>query len=481
MKEKLEREEEAQEDSFARNNLWQCCNDRLRYARGIKMKRRVVAIMAIVMMFCLTACDDGITRINNNQQTSEEKEENTNRQEQEALGVGNNSQKEEDTTEEAFVEIPKAITNDAVLTGVSQDILENMTLEQKIGQLFIVNLEALDTTNGSYYEYRTITDPMIERLQKYNIGGVTLFSRNIETREQTKELNRKLQENSYIPLFISVDEEGGDVARIANNENMKTTQFPSMETVGATQDLEYANEVGTTIGEEIRQLGFNLDFAPVADVKTEDLNTEIGNRSFGSDQDLVSSMVTEVLKGLQKQGISATLKHFPGQGSTMGNSHEGAVNLDVDAEHFREVELKPFASGINAGADFVMVSHISISRITGDLTPASLCSVVCKDMLRNEMGFQGVIITDAMDMKAITDSYTSKQATVGALQAGVDVVLMPANFEEAYNGVLEAVQTGELTEEQINEKVIRILKTKIKRGIISESAQVVLDAQAKYQ
>ena len=176
--------------------------------------------------------------------------------------------------------------------------MKNMTVEEKAGQLFIVNLELLDQKNGNYYEWRRFTKRMKKSLDKYHIGGVILFSRNIAGRKQTEKLVTRLQENSSIPLFISVDEEGGDVARIANNKKMGTTVFQTMEEIGRTKDASYVYNMGETIGSEISSLGFNVDFAPVADVKTSELNLEIGTRSFGGEPDKVAEFTSAFVKGI---------------------------------------------------------------------------------------------------------------------------------------------------------------------------------------
>ncbi len=374
---------------------------------------------------------------------------------------------------EEEIEKQIGITDKAVISGMAEDILTNMTLEEKVGQLFIVNLELLDNSNGSYYEFRERTDKMTEMLEKYPIGGVCLFARNIETRDQTTKLISDLQTDSKIPLFISVDEEGGEVARIGNNDNMQTTKFPTMEEVGSYNDKEYAYNLGSTIGGEIRELGFNVNFAPVADVRTNELNTEIGNRSFGSDPKIVANMVREIVKGLQDQGISSTLKHFPGHGDALNDSHQGAVNVDNDIERLRKVDFVPFKAGIKAGADMIMVSHISISRVTEDTTPACLSSLVLNEMLRMELGFEGIIVTDAMNMKAITDNYTAKQSGKQSFIAGSDMILMPDNLVDAYESILEAVENGTIKEERLDESVRRILEVKVKRGIIPEDTDLI--------
>lgn len=343
------------------------------------------------------------------------------------------------------------------------DILNNMTLEEKIGQLFIVDITAL--SNG-YYKQGNINLNIENSIKKYNVGGVIFFEEDIKTRSQTKNFIKDLQKASKTQMFIAVDEEGGRVARIANNKNMKTTKFPYMSEVGANKKEEYAYDMGATIGSEIKTLGFNLDFAPVADVLTNKSSNGIGNRSFGSDEKLVAKMVKNVVNGLQDANVSATLKHFPGHGDADSDSHDGAVIVENDIKRLRKVEFLPFKAGIKQGVDFIMISHISISRVTEDTVPASMSKIVLKDIIRKELEFEGVVITDAFNMKAITDNYTTKEAVVESIKNGTDIILMPQNLKQAYNAVLEALEDDIITEKRINESVLRILRTKVKRGII---------------
>lgn len=204
----------------------------------------------------------------------------------------------------------EVVTDSTEIIAMAGSIVEKMTLKEKIGQMFVVNLEQLDKAEGNYYEFRQFTKNMADTLEKYPVGGIILFARNIESIDQTKTLIADAQMNTKVPLFVSVDEEGGSVARIGNNSNMHTTSFPPMEEIGSMNDEDYVYNMGVTIGKEIKELGFNLDFAPVADVKTNEYNTEIGDRAFGSDAKLVSNMVRQVVNGIQDQNVSATLKHF---------------------------------------------------------------------------------------------------------------------------------------------------------------------------
>lgn len=345
---------------------------------------------------------------------------------------------------------------------------EQMTVEERVGQLFVVNLEQLDTRKGNYYEFKKCTETMKATLAQIPVGGVILFSRNISRINQTKKLIAGLQESSQVPLFVTVDEEGGDVARVASNEKMKTTAFPSAEEIGKTEDGDYVYEMGRTIAREIRTLGFNVDFAPVADVRTSELNTEIGTRSFGDDPNLVAELVSAFVQGCQERGVSATLKHFPGQGASEGDTHQENVDIDSSITKLRKTDFVPFQAGIEAGADFVMVSHISVSRVTETKEPASMSELVMRTILRDELGFRGVIITDALDMSSITDNYTAAEAAYNAFKGGADLILMPVNLMEAYQEFLARVQDGSITEDRLKESVLRILTTKFRRGILTE-------------
>lgn len=375
--------------------------------------------------------------------------------------VPEKSPEAEETTE------PEKLSRDEAIKA-AMSYMENMTVEEKAGQLFIVNLEQLDSRNGNFYEWKKFTKTMKKSIEKYHIGGVILFSRNIAYRRQTKKLINRLKKNSTIPLFITVDEEGGDVARIGGNEKMGTTVFPSMEEIGNKESESYVYKMGETIGSEIKELGFNVDFAPVADVRTSELNLEIGSRSFGGKPDKVAKMVSAFVKGIQGQDVSAALKHFPGQGSSNGDTHIESVNIDSSITSLRKNDFVPFEAGIEAGADFVMVSHISVSKVTETAQPASMSGLIMETILRDELGFQGIVITDAMDMASITDTYTPAEAAYGAISGGADIVLMPKDLDTAYNEILSKIKDGTISNERLDASVLRILTVKFMRGIISE-------------
>lgn len=388
-------------------------------------------------------------------------------------GCGSHKKKEK-SAENTSTSKSSGELDDITLEGMVSDVLSSMTLKEKIGQMFIVCTDSLD------FDAETeVTEKMQKKLEEYKPGGVIFFSYNIKNREQVKSMIADIQKTENIPLFISVDEEGGSVARIANSKQMHTTKFPPMSEIGKSGDSKKAYEVGETIGKEIKELGFNLDFAPVADVNTNAENTEIGNRSFGSDVKTVSAMVSQEVKGLQSQGVSSTLKHFPGQGQCGEDTHKGYVDLNATIDRLRDVEFLPFKSGIKAGADLVMMSHVAVSQVTGKETPASLTKLMVNDILREELQFDNIIITDAMNMKVITKFYDADQAAIMAVQAGNDMILMPDNFEQAFEGVLEAVKDGTISESKIDDSVSRILSVKIRRGIIPENSKLFRHNEGK--
>ncbi|MCD7917431.1 MAG: glycoside hydrolase family 3 protein [Clostridiales bacterium] len=355
--------------------------------------------------------------------------------------------------------------SDAAITARAREILASMTLEEQVYQMFIVTPETL-TGVATVIQAGATTKAA---LQAHPVGGLVYFAANILTPEQCTTMISNTQSYSEIGLFIAVDEEGGRVARIGSNSAMGTTSFSSMSTIGSTGDVSKAYEVGSTIGTEIAQFGFNLDFAPVADVNSNPNNTVIGDRAFGSDPELVAEMVASAVQGFRDSGMLCTLKHFPGHGDTDTDSHYGYTEVLKTLQELRSVEFLPFQAGIDAGADFVMMGHISVPEVTGDNTPASLSATMI-GILRDELNFQGLIITDSMVMSAITDRYTSAQAAVLAVQAGVDVILEPSSLTGAVQGILSAVEEGTISVERIQESVLKILEVKLRSGIIAPAS-----------
>jgi beta-N-acetylhexosaminidase len=219
--------------------------------------------------------------------------------------------------------------------------------------------------------------------------------------------------------------------------------------------------VGQAIGKYLKEYGFDIDFAPVADVNTNPNNIVIGNRAFGSDPTIAAGAVSGVLAGLAENGIVGCLKHFPGHGDTTGDTHEGYVRTDKTWEQLANCEMIPFRAGVQAGAKMVMTAHIAVPNVTGEeQLPSTLSGTILQDKLRGELGFDGVIVSDAMSMGAIHNEYSSGEAAVKAFLAGCDILLMPFDYIEAYQTVLEAVKNGTISESRLNESVKRIMKLK---------------------
>lgn len=341
------------------------------------------------------------------------------------------------------------------------ELVAAMTLEDKVAQMFVITPNALTGYSG----VTAAGDTTKESYDSRPVGGIVYMSDNLEDAQQTATMLENMQkiamERTGLPVFACVDEEGGSVARIASKDAFEVTNVGDMSDIGATGDTQNAYNAGSTIGTYLSELGFNVDFAPVADVLTNESNTVIGDRSFGSDSQLVADMVTAELQGMSEAGVYGTVKHFPGHGDTTEDSHEGTATTNKTLEELMSAELIPFQSAVNSGVSFVMVGHISAPNVTGDNTPATLSETVVTELLRTQMGYDGIIITDAMNMGAITEKYNSDTAAVMAVEAGVDMILMPADYQKAYDAILQAVKDGRITEERINESVTRIVKVKL--------------------
>lgn len=369
---------------------------------------------------------------------------------------------DENASTEKFI-----FNDDETVVRTTKDVLGKMSLREKVGQLFIVRPEALAENSNAETAPATdrVDDAVISRIEEYPVGGIALFSRNITSAEQLPMFISDLQSSSKYPLFIAVDEEGGRVARIANSDFFNVASYKSMEDIGKAGDASKAEEVGRQIGLYLKELGFNLDFAPVADTNTNPQNIVIGDRSYGSDPALVARMVSAQLDGMHDSGIMGTLKHFPGHGDTKDDTHSGYVSIEKTWDELKECELVPFITALPK-ADMVMVSHITAVNVTSDQLPTSMSETMITGKLRNELGYDGVIITDAMAMGAVADNYTSAEAAVTAVKAGVDIVLMPQNLDEAFNGVMNAVTDGEISMARLDESVMRILKLKARYKLI---------------
>lgn len=342
----------------------------------------------------------------------------------------------------------------------AQALLETMTLEEKIWQMLFLTQEELTDTMGTQYA----GEGTREALSQYPVGGIIYFSSNISSEQQLRELIGNTQSYSEIPLMIGVDEEGGRVSRLSGIG--VTDYVDPMQSYGSARDEKAVYDLGRHFAESLIDVGFNVNYAPVADIVTNPDNTEIGDRSFSDDPSVAAAMVVQMVKGMQDNGLISCLKHFPGHGSTSADSHYGLSVSERTLDELRGAEFIPFMAGIDAGVELVMMSHMSLPNVTGSDVPCDLSYEVVTGLLREELGFEGVIISDSHEMAAITAYYSCGEAAVLAVKAGCDVVLMPESKQEAANALLEAVADGTLSEERINESVLRILSLKYEYGII---------------
>ena len=344
---------------------------------------------------------------------------------------------------------------------LARQTLSSMTQDEKIWQLFYVTPELLTGVETA----TRAGDSTKEALEKMPVGGIIYFAKNFEDRAQAQQMLHNTKSYTKIPLFLGTDEEGGTVSRVGSNPAMGGIEVPSMQSLGEQADPAAVYQAGQDISESLRAVGLNMDFAPVADVSGGSASV-IGSRSFGSDAQLCASMVSVMTGSLIAEEIIPCLKHFPGYGSASTDDHYGTSILTKTLDDREACDLLPFASGIEAGAPFVMVSHLSVPEVVGDETPSDLSSKIVTELLRNKLGFTGVIITDSHQMASITDHYTSGEAAVQALQAGVDMILMPQDLQAAFDGVKAALSSGTLTQDRIDESVLRILQVKAEYNIL---------------
>nr|WP_223155059.1 glycoside hydrolase family 3 N-terminal domain-containing protein [Alkalibacillus aidingensis] len=356
--------------------------------------------------------------------------------------------------------------------------LNELTIEEKVGRMLMPDFRNWDGEN--------VTEmlPEIEQLVKdYHLGGVILFAENVQTTEQTAQLVSDYQEAAEkFGLMMTIDQEGGIVTRLQSG-----TDMPGNMALGATGSEDIAYDVGQAIGQELHSLGININFSPVMDVNNNPDNPVIGVRSFGEDPDLVADLGIAYTEGLQSAGVAATGKHFPGHGDTDVDSHLGLPEVPHDRERLEQVELYPFQQAMESGMDMIMTAHVTFpqiddTKVTSEATgeeialPATLSHKVLTELIREDMGYDGVITTDAMNMNAITDHFGPVDAAIRAVEAGSDIVLMPVGLEEVADGLLDAIDNGDISEERIEASVERILTLKLERGIIKqENPQPVED------
>lgn len=360
-------------------------------------------------------------------------------------------------------------------------IIDKMTLEQKVAQLFVVSPETLTGVDSVQYA----GDMTYQALQDYPVGGIVFAKDNIDSSSQfgtmTDNLQSYSEDISGLPLFLAAAEEGGSASVLGNNDNLDEyyensysdddsdyssssansvhSGATSMSEIGRKDDSNNAYEAGKSIGSLMSAYGLNLDLAPVADVLSGN-STGIGDRTFGTDAQTVSDMALEVIRGIQEEDVNAAMKYFPGYGAASSNM-SGFPVINSSLDELKKKEFLPYSNAIAQGMDFVMVGHISVPNVTGDDTPASLSEKMISEVLRKDLGFKGIVMTDYLNDKTIVKNYGAADAAVKAIQAGADLLLEPDDLEAAYEGVLKAVKKGDITEDRLDESIYRILRVKL--------------------
>lgn len=360
------------------------------------------------------------------------------------------------------VQDPADQSGSAEGSDIVEKTLADMSLRDKVCQMMFVRPESITGIDV----VTAAGDTTKAALEKYPVGGIVYFAQNMESKDQVKEMIDNSQSYSKVGLFISTDEEGGMVNRLMNT--VGTTYIDSMYNY-KDEGTQKAHDNAYTIASDMAALGFNMDFAPVADVWSNPDNTVIGERAYSDDYSQAAELVGSAVKGFEDGGVMCTLKHFPGHGDTAEDSHYSSAYVRRTKDEIMADEMQPFTAGIDAGAEFVMVGHLIVPDI--DELPATLSYKITTEMLRNEMRFEGIAITDSLAMSSIADNYGVGESAVMSIKAGIDMLLDPTDIDTAIDAVVQAVESGDITEDRIDESVRRILTLKEKQGLLSQSRE----------
>lgn len=371
-------------------------------------------------------------------------------------------QDEEAAEDEAAEEEPaeEEYTEQDLLEEVVQACIDDMSIEDKVAGLFIVTPEQLTGTD----KVTKAGDGTKEALDKYPVGGIIYSGSNVKDSDQLKEMLDNTISFSKYPLFLAINEELGAASTLTKPLKLEKTK--SAKELGDSGDASLTYESYRALGETLNSYGFNLNFAPLADISAEGVDSPLSDRIFSGDITLASNLVASSVEGLKENGVSSAVMHFPGQGSVEGDTTKGMASTSRSIDDFKMNDIAVFQAAIESGCDMITVGHFTASELTGDETlPCSLSKEVMTDLLRGEYQYNGVIITDALNKKAISEYYGAGEAAVKALKAGADMILMPENFEEAYSEVLQAVADGNISEQRINDSLARVYRIKYRSTI----------------
>lgn len=355
------------------------------------------------------------------------------------------------------VQDPADQSGSAEGSDIVEKTLADMSLRDKVCQMMFVRPESITGIDV----VTAAGDTTKSALEQYPVGGIVYFAQNMESKDQIKEMIDNSQSYSKVGLFISTDEEGGMVNRLMNT--VGTTYIDSMYNY-KDEGTQKAHDNAYTIASDMAALGFNMDFAPVADVWSNPDNTVIGERAYSDDYSQAAELVGSAVKGFEDGGVMCTLKHFPGHGDTAEDSHYSSAYVRRTKDDIMADEMQPFTAGIDAGAEFVMVGHLIVPDI--DELPATLSYKITTEMLRNEMHFEGIAITDSLAMSSIADNYGVGESAVMSIKAGIDMLLDPTDIDTAIDAVVQAVESGDITEDRIDDSVRKILALKEKHGLL---------------
>lgn len=427
--------------------------------RKRRQRNQILAYITLLLLIALLAAGI-VTGVKYLTQWQEQKRQEEQQQQESLQSMLEQQMQEEEESIEAPPEVPEAtpepipeLTPEEKLDQVINSMIDSMPLEDKVAGLFFVTPESITNVETAV----KAGDGTREALTRYAVGGIVYSKNNIRDAEQFREMLSNTELYSKYSIFLGIEEEGGSISPLAAAGLIPKQS--SAADIGADGDASAAYQAGTELSTGLTSYGINVDFAPVADLANVE-GSVMASRAYGSDAEAVTAYVNNMVSAMREQGVTACVKHFPCGGGTAADTHEGLAVSDRTEEELRSQELAVYQSSIDSGVQMIMVGHTAVPALTGDNTPASLSSVIVTNLLRGEMGYRGVIITDAMDMKAISEYYSSGQAAVLALKAGCDMILMPENFEEAYEAVLAAVQDGTISEERINDALRRIYRIK---------------------
>ncbi len=419
---------------------------------GAMRKRRkrpftLVLALSILMLVIYFSADFIVGRIDTDNRSSEISQTNTSNNLQAGLTTGQStpSDNEEPGNNSSSLDSDNSI----------EEQITKLSLEEKIGQLVIVGVDGYLSNENSR-----------QLIEKYHVGGFILFKRNIQNSNQMLSLLNSLKETNAVnklPLFLSIDEEGGRISRMPD----EFLKLPSNQKIGERNNEFISYQVGTILGEQLKMYGFNMDFAPVLDIYSNPKNLVIGDRSFGSEPNIVTRLGIQTMMGLQSQDIISVVKHFPGHGDTSEDSHKRLPVVNSDLKRLKSFELIPFNAAIENNAEVIMIAHILLPKIDAE-NPASMSKTIISEVLRKNMNFNGVVITDDFTMGAIENNYDIGKAAVKSIQAGSDIVLVCHDFykqESVIKAIQDAVLNGQISIERINQSVSRIMSLKQKYAL----------------